>query len=58
MGVEKVTIETLQTYLKAKGQRTSSVKAELVAQVMGLQQGCDDPVPLTLTCTTVVEEVI
>ncbi len=58
MGVKKVTTKSLRTYLKAKGQRTSGVKAELVARVMELQQGCDDPMPLALTCTTVVEGVV
>jgi hypothetical protein len=52
---ERVTNETLRTYLKAKGQRTSGLKSELVAQVLALQQGCDDPVPLALTCTTTVD---
>ena len=61
MGVtERVTNETLRTYLKAKGQRTSGLKSELVARVLALQQGCDDPVPLALTCTTtvVVEDIL
>jgi hypothetical protein len=37
IGVEKVTTESLRTYLKAKGQRTSGVKAELVARVLELR---------------------
>ena len=58
MGVNKITTELLRTYLKAKGQRTSGVKVELVTRVIELQQGCDDPMPLALTCTTVVEGVV
>jgi hypothetical protein len=56
MGVQKVTTETLRTYLKAKGQKIAGLKSELVTRVLALQQGCDDPVPLALTCTTVVDE--
>ena len=56
MGVEKVTNESLRTYLKAKGQKVSGQnKAELVLQVLALQQDRDDPVPLVLT-TVVVED--
>ena len=54
--VQKVTNETLQMFLKAKGQKTTGLKSELVARVLALQQGCDDPVLLALTCTTVIDE--
>ena len=54
--VQKITNETLRMFLKAKGQRTNGLKSELVARVLALEQGCDDPVPLALTCTTVVDE--
>jgi hypothetical protein len=56
MGVEKVTNESLRTYLKAKGQKVSGQnKADLVARVLALQQDRDDPVPLVLT-TVVIED--
>ena len=56
MGVQKVTSESLRTYLKAKGQKVSGQnKADLVARVLALQQDRDDPVPLVLT-TVVIED--
>ena len=56
MGVEKVTNESLRTYLKAKGQKVSGQnKADPVARVLALQQDRDDPVPLVLT-TVVIED--
>jgi hypothetical protein len=56
MGVQKVTTDMLWTYLKAKGQKISGLKSELLTQVLALQQCCDDPVPLALTYTIVVDE--
>jgi hypothetical protein len=56
MGVEKVTNESLRMYLKAKEQKASGQnKADLVAQVLALQQDRDDSVPLVLT-TVVVDD--
>ena len=54
MGVKIVTNKSLRTYLKAKGQKVSGQnKADLVAQVLVLQQDRDDPVPLVLTTVVV-----
>jgi hypothetical protein len=46
----------LGMYLKAKGQNISGVKSELASRVLALKQGWDDPVPLALTSTTVVDK--
>ena len=57
MGVKKATNESLQTYLKAKGQKAlGQNKPDLVAQVLALQQDRDDPVPLVLTTVEIDDE--